>query len=442
MAQHVLSFSQSTHAGLVEGTGALAGVEFVEISSATATLSFSEGVLDRAWNNNSVDATVVEVEGNSGSSRDSISAGSVRMYNTQSDAILMVFKNGDVRWSYDGPGGSLEPVAPGKTALTDRNPLIRDGERPSVGLQEASVWRSDADGRIILQGDFLVSLYGWNLRFDNGHSFTAGAETTVGGEPVQLQTTSSAWLMVKDATLTLDVYEGGVRNSFVHSPTITTDGTATLVGLPLGQDKTYTGITTLAADTSGDHLEGTLREGAIGSAPGAAPSSTSVFAPSGSAWMWGAGGAALLVAAFVAAALLTRSVPMLEWRSYHALDEHRPLRASVWARLWSRRDPWDGHAWAARGESHMMMGQNRRAAKHFTSAHALLPVDERAINALHAARAHARGGRAPEAAHWIGIVASLDLNVLLSAREEPDFARVWNDAVVQKTVQQVLGVGA
>lgn len=444
-AQGVTAFDQSTHVGVVEGTGTLAGMEYYGIESGSATLTFERAGLEQAWQNTSVQTELsegsVSVEGVNDPERAFGTLGPTTLHLTtnQRDAKMHVFAIDGTRWDMHSDRGTLSAPEAGKTELSEGGPLVRSDGRLTAPIGRSSLWQSPAGTTNTATGDFWVSLFGWTGADDDGVLFHTGRAVTQDAGPVQVEEISNAWLRVTGGTLTVDFAEGAATRTYVYAPTITTDGTTTLTGLPTEAQRVYEGVTTLTVTDGGDRLEGVVTEG------GAAeprPALTALTSPEGAAWLWGGAGAVLFVGAFVFVALATRSVPLLEWRAYRALDRHRPLLAVFWANFWTRRDPWDGHAWSARGEARMLMGHDQAAAKDFTKAHNLLPPDERAVNALHAARCHARARHASRTAHWIGIVASLDLNVLLTAREEPDFADVWDHASVQQAVRHVLGAEA
>ena len=433
-----LEFTSSLHEGDVEGVGNVTGMKFMGVDG-SASLTFRSADLEQAWDNLTVQTDQVAGGNAKERSQATLAGENLLLTTNQHDAILMVFGSPGTDWRTVAGLGRLAAPEPGQTDLTDTVPLDRSGGELQVPLERSSLWRPEGADVTTVRGDFWISLYGWTGVGDQGTSFRTGHydETEVAG--VRVEKSSAAWIHVRGGTLTLGVDDSTVRDVFVHAPTITTDGTTTLTGLPTAAERVYEGVTTLTVTGSDDRLEGVVTEGRAATPN---PALTALTSPEGAAWLWGGAGAVLFVAAFVFVALATRSVPVLEWRAYRALDRHRPLVAAFWANFWTRRDPWDGHAWSARGEARMLMGRDLGAARDFTKAHNLLPPDERAINALHAARCHARAGHASRTAHWIGIVASLDLNVLLTAREEPDFASVWDHASVQQAVRHVLGAEA
>lgn len=437
------SFEQSVHEGVVEGSGSLAGMDYHGVQSGSITLAFQSAELEQAWQNRSVQTSLsdgsVTVPGVNDPERrrETLDGGTLHLTTNQRDAKLLVIAIGEASWDLQARGGTLSAPDAGTTEVRDGGPLKHSSDPLRRAVDGTGVWRSSAGATTTVAGDFWVSLFGWTAATDDGILFHTGRSNTQDVGLVQVEDFSKTWLRVTNGSMTMHFVEGAAMETYVHSPTITTVGTTTLTGLPTQPPRVMEGTTTLAVTASGDHLEAVVTEG--GPAGGSRPSTTALATPEGSVWLWGGLTAVMFVGLFVFVALSARSVPMLEWRSYHALDRHRPRLASFWANLWTRRDPWDGHAWSARGEARMLMHHDRGAARDFTKAHALLPPEERAVNALHAARAHARVGHATQTAHWIGIVASLDLNVLLTAREEPDFARVWDHASVQRAVQQLLG---
>lgn len=439
-AQDVVAFERSLHEGTVEGTGSLAGLEYYGIKSGSAVLTFQEATVERAWKNGTVQTTWTDVIPETDPNGPDRSEGrlgptSLRLVTNEDGATLFVVAR-SATWEVHARSGELS--APATASRDDPSPMApASHDLPTAGT---SLWRSTPRAENTVTGDFLVSLFGWTVADEDEVLFETGRTVRHDAGPVTVEDLSVAWLHVRDATLTIDFADGALADSYVRDATVTTDGTTTLTGLPTGPERVHQGVTTLSVTEAGERLQAVVTEGAPPSAP--SPAATVLSLPAGSPWLWGGVAASAFVAAFVAVALAARSVPMLEWRSYHALDRHRPRLAAFWANLWTRRDPWDGHAWSARGEARMMMRHDRGAVRDFTKAHPLLPSDERAVNALHAARSHARLGHATQTAHWIGIVASLDLNVLLAAREEPDFARVWDHHAVQRAVRQVLGVGA
>lgn len=437
-------FDRSLHAGEITGSGGLAAINMFEVRDSTATLTFAAAVYEKAWQNaTTVEGGPISIPGLPEYAEENLGPGTIRMATNMEGARISVLqeKPGSSHWTLADVGGSLDALPPGTTEAKDEMPIAKKGNMVTAPVKGTSVWQTSPAGTTTVQGDFWIAVYGWDLQFGDGRFFRTGTMTNEIIAPVHQKELTVGWLLVKDATLTLQVSDGATKEAYVHDPVITTVGTTRLQDLPLDTERVYKGTTTLEVTSRGDRLSASVTHADDYGEP--APAATFLSRPTNETWLWGGGaGAFLVVALFVTLVLISRNVTTLEWRSYHALDEHRPVQASLWASLWTRRDPWDGHAWSARGEARLLMDHDRGAARDFKKAHALLPPEERAINALHAARAHARTGHATRTAHWLGIVASLDLNVLLTAREEPDFAEVWDMPPVQRAIQQLLGVDA
>lgn len=152
-----------------------------------------------------------------------------------------------------------------------------------------------------------------------------------------------------------------------------------------------------------------------------------------SRWPWVAAAAGMLVV-IALVAVLRGSAATWTRRSVEQIDAGRPRRAA-WAawRALLRRPP--VLAWMILGHARMQLAHPRRAERAFAAAYREMSGEDRAVCAYEAARAAATARRPAQAGFWLRLAGQLDVSLLTTAMEEPDFRHVIEHPQFTRQVQ-------